>query len=181
MPVAINDMELDVIMFKLMTDVVDEVTWKLLEQLKDKINTIVYNPYHPKKYVRHKYNGGLLENWIKTPALAAGRTITGMIDQDPYSMILDQGEEIDEWPYSYPSIHGSKYTKKDGDQYEKDIRETLSEIIIKGWSGSRFGKIGFWKTPRDFWSPFIELLNNGTVEGYIEKAFRSRGIKYIKN
>jgi hypothetical protein len=108
--------------------------------------------------------GGLLGSFEKDDASLMGRDVEAIIDQNPISMVND--------PENY--IHGSN------EWIMSDIREILTDIIIEGSSGPRFGETGFWREPRDFWQPFIELIDNGTCDKYIQLEARKRGIELIK-
>jgi len=158
-----NDMQLQQVMINDLNSIIDEVTEKLLKNLQDSIETIVYGAGEPTTYKRNRMDGGLQGSFEKEDAQTAGLAVNSKIDHDPMSMKLD----VDNY------VHGSN------DWYRNDIRDILAEIIIEGKSGPRFGKKGFWREPRDFWEPFIKELNkNGNK--FIEEAFIRRGIISIK-
>lgn len=161
MPIVNNDDELMMFFIKDAQEVVDEVTFKLLEVLKDYIMQIVYRPYRPKVYPRLMYNGGLLEDWVKTPSVVSGNEVYSIIEEDPYNMLLNKKE----------FIHGSLV------KGENDIRRYLSEIIIEGESGPLFGE-GFWRQPRDFFEPFLSYVDKN-VDRLIRESFKKRGIQLI--
>jgi len=147
--------------------IIDVVTMKLLDKLSGDsglLEQIVYSPYNPSEYSRQGRTGGLLGEWDKTNAIANGNIISSEITEYP--------DRLNHDPEDF--IHGSNYSKL-GD----DIREVLSEIVFEGKSGPFWGE-GFWRSPRDAWTPFIALLDDGTVDKMLENEFRIRGIKYIK-
>lgn len=163
MPVN-NDDDLMRILVSDMNSIIDSVSAKLIARLEEYIQSEVYNAYSPKVYERQGANGGLLGNWEQVPNDIRGNVITSIIrENEPTQLALDSDN----------FIHGSNFWSKD------DIRDLLAEIVIMGKSGPLFGD-GPWRFPRDFWTPFIKLLDDGTVDTLIETEFKKRGIKYIK-
>ena len=164
-----NDMQLQQVILNDLTHIINEVAGRLLKNLQDSIETIVYDAGTPSIYDRNKMDGGLQGSFERLNAKTTGLTVESKVEQNPMSMKLD--------PENY--IHGSNDWKKYGD----DIRDILADIIINGrignpHVGNRFGN-GFWREPRDFWEPFMKELNkNGNK--FIESAFRMRGIVYKK-
>jgi len=162
-----NDKQLETLMMIQLTEIINEVTFLLLEKLEDNIQKYVYaRKRKPAKYKRRKWNGGLLEEWEMNSAVARGRKATAEISENP--------EVMHNVPEKY--VHGSLYNKKYG---LTDVREFISKMIIEGTSGDIFGD-GYWMQERDFWSPTMKLLENGWIEKQIEKSFRKRGIKFQK-
>ena len=143
----------------MINDVADEVWMNLNEE----IQYDVYDVYTPKSYDRLGVNGGLLNEFDKTHPSITGNTITSEIGDNPDRLTLD--------PDNF--IHGSNYWSTE------DIRDLLIEIITQGKSGPLFGQ-GPWRAPRDFWTPFIQKLDNGFVFDLIEKAMTSRGLVWIR-
>ena len=157
-----NDMQLQAVILNDLNHIINEVAGRLLENLQDSIETIVYDAGTPTTYDRNKMDGGLQGSFERLNAKTTGLTVESKVEQNPMSMKLD--------PENY--IHGSD------DWIMDDIRGILADIIIEGKSGPKFGN-GFWREPRDFWEPFIkELDKNGNK--FIEEAFRNRGIIYTK-
>jgi len=162
-----NDKQLETLMMIQLTEIINEVTFLLLEKLEDNIQKYVYaRKRKPAKYKRRKWNGGLLEEWEMNSAVARGRKATAEISENP--------EVMHNVPEKY--VHGSLYNKKYG---LTDVREFISKMIIEGTSGDIFGD-GYWMQERDFWSPTMKLLENGWIEKQIEKSFRKSGIKFQK-
>lgn len=158
-----NDAALTAMIISDMTEIIDSLTEKLLEKLKLKIEEVVYTPFNPKEY-RRQGDRGLRNEWDKTPPKVSGNVIQTEIGENP--MKLTVGPEY--------FVHGSYYWEP-----MDDIRNILAEIVIGGKSGKLFGE-GFWREPRDFWTPFIQLLEDGTVDKMIESEFKSRGIPFKK-
>lgn len=157
-----------------MTGIIDVVAKKLLEKLKEKIEEIVYDGHRPVEYNRLRENGGFKGIWDKTKANASGNIVTSEIDQDPMKMDLDQDEDH--------SVHGSTYHGM-----VWDIRDSLAEMLIRGQSGKpkigsrfNFAKVNWWIDGRDYWTPFVVMLNDGTADKMIEDEFKARGIPYKK-
>jgi hypothetical protein len=167
-----NDLTLDILLKQDMQIIINEVSADLLDALKKNIQSIVYNPFHPKKYERQKGSGGFLGSWDKTNSEIKGKNIESLITND-----LDNGGTVmAHSPNDF--IHGSNYSIL-GD----DVRNVLAEIINEGKSGSYFDWTEpphWWKSPRMFWQATEELILNGWVDGQIEKAFRRHGIKFRK-
>lgn len=158
-----NDQDLTNALISEMTSIIDKVVDQLLEKLKIKIEEVVYSPFRPKKYHRQG-DRGLRNEWDKTPAKVTGNVVQAEIAENP--MKLTVGPEY--------FVHGSHYWEP-----MEDIREILAEIVIEGKSGDFFGE-GFWRQPRNFWEPFLKLLEDGTVDRMIETEFKSRGIPFKK-
>ena len=162
-----NDDLLESVLTSLLIEIIDEVTIQIMEKLEEFIEDIVYDPYSPKVYPRQAEIGGLLNAWDVTKAVASRNEVVAEIKDDPYSMAHDAGN----------FIHGSNYWVR------KDIRNMLIDIVIKGLSGPIFDSENgdpWWKEPRDFWTPFVKLVESGKINKMIERAFRSRGIKFKK-
>jgi len=153
-----NDAMLEDLLLIELQGMINEVSEQMLEKLQELIQTEVYDDF-PSMYQRQGMNGGLLGSFEKSDANIIGREIESLIDQNIMDMTLE--------PENY--IHGSYEWHTD------DIRDLLTEIIVEGKSGDRFGS-GFWTRPRDFWKPFIELLENGTCDTLLIKAAKKRGI-----
>ncbi len=164
-----SDMELNQILLGEMAGIVDEVAEQLLDKLISDsgfIEQIVYGAGIPNWYQRNKKSGGLLGEWDTVPIKITGNTVTGEVKEFPERMKFNPSE----------FVHGSYYWVEG----ITDIRKLLVDFITEGWSGPLFGETGFWLGSRDFWTPFVKLLEDGTVSKMFEKAFRSRGIKFKK-
>jgi len=171
-----NDMQLQVVILNDLNSIIDEVAGKLLKNLQDSIEEVVYGAGTPAPkelggYERQGMDGGIQGSFETSTAVTMGRNVEAWIEHDPMSMTLDKDEHI----------HGSDF------QVPEDVRSILADIIIGGmFGGNNYDerayssyKQGFWTEPRDFWEPFIQELNkNGNK--FIEEAFKSRGIRYIK-
>ena len=172
-----NDIQLQAVILNDLNGIIDEVAGRLLENLQDSIETIVYDAGTPAPkevggYERQKMDGGIQGSFETSTAVTMGNQyVEAWIEHDPMSMTLDKDKHI----------HGSDF------QIPEDVRSILADIIIGGmFGGSNYDekayssyKQGFWTEPRDFWEPFMNELNkNGNK--FIEEAFKSRGIRYIK-
>lgn len=155
-----NDADLTALLIADMEGVIDAITNTLLEKLKEKIQEIVYDSYDPIWYPRQGERG-LGNEWEKTDAHSEGNIVESEISENPMKLNTDSDN----------FIHGSNFWNLN------DIRDLLAEIVIEGESGPLFGS-GPWTFPRDFWTPFIELLEDGTIEKIIEKEFKLRNIKF---
>jgi len=164
-----NDDALNAIVMKDLYDIVDEVADQLLEKLKEKIDEEVYGAGSPSKYIRRMDNGGLRGSFEKSNTIKSMQSVTNSIEHFPETMDLDSDN----------NVHGSNFWEGG-----KDIRNILVDMVINGGSGTphvgdRFGS-GFWTDSRDFWTPFLEMLKDGTVNKLIENAFDKRGIIWIR-
>jgi len=167
MPQYYNDEQLTKGLVSIMSGVMESVAQKLLDLLADDaglIDTIIYQANSPKAYARQGDSGGLLGMWEKKPLKSSGRGISYQIYADSDLLSHDPDD----------FIHGSNYWIG-GD----DIRDMLIDLVAGGGSGPLFGS-GFWTAARDFWTPFLEMLENGTVNKILESEFKKRGIVYIK-
>jgi hypothetical protein len=156
-----NDPQLQAAILRDLKDIVDEVTLGLLKKLRQSMKDEVYDADTPNWYFRYKDNGGLLGSFFKSPTTINSLTVSSSVDHVPNSMVHN--------PKRF--THGSNYWTTD------DIRPYLVDIIINGKSGGLFGD-GFWRRPRNFWQPVIDMLTDGTADKMIEQAFNSRGIKW---
>ena len=163
-----NDIQLQAVILNDLNGIIDEVAGKLLKNLQDSIEEIVYGAGEPAPaelggYERQGMDGGIQGSFETSTAVTMGRNVEAWIEHDPMSMTLDE----------LKNIHTSR---------GNDVRSILADIIIKGNYDDEFyatDKYGFWREPRDFWEPFIQELNkNGSK--FIESAFRMRGIVYTK-
>ena len=165
MPIVDNDDALTKLLSETMMSVVESVADRLLEELVGPdgfIEDIVYGAGAPSFYSRQGMNGGLSGMWDTKK----GTGIQAIVYEDSDTLSLDQDN----------FIHGSNYPKS---KPPNDIRGALIDMIIGGGSGPLFGE-GWWRGRRDFLTPFLELLENGTIERMIEAEFKLRGINYIR-
>jgi len=180
MPQMKNDAELLAIMKMDIASIINDVTEVVQSKLKKKIETEVYNKKHPKWYVRRKEDGGLLGTFTRSSAKSAGNKIWAEISPSIGNMV------------NKPDLftHGSHFWGG-----ITDIRHLLVDIIVRGLSGPLFnqhritgsdGKLtegtpGWWTYPRDFWTPTVDLLYDGTwmpnkMEPMFSKKFGRQGI-----
>lgn len=170
-----SDAELLVKIQQDMKIIIDEATEILLERLKKKIETEVYNKREPKKYVRRKENEGLLDSWTKSEAQIIGKIVQSEVSPDIDRLYLDSDN----------FTHGSNYWPDEAGV--TDIRHLLNEIVIKGTSGPIFDKgrtkgsddgiPGWWRSPRDFYHPIVDLVQGTWMTNKIAALFRKHGIK----
>lgn len=157
MPSFDNDDALNADIVRVMSEIINEVAEKLVEKLQEIIQDVVYDPFTPEVYQRQGMNGGFIGSWTDSSETnTMGNIVTSTIESDPSKMNINRED----------FIHGSALSNG----YISDIRDVLAEIINEGHSGDLFGD-GFWREPRIFWEPFLQLLNDGTVEFYDRKCF----------
>jgi len=159
-----NDDQLRAVLLHDLSQIVNDVAQEIFLLLKEKIKEAVYDSNDPHTYERRGEDGGLLGSWVVNSTSNIGRgKIKATIEQDPFLLELNRED----------FVHGSAYS-----DYYSDIRDTLSEIIIEGKSGSLFGD-GFWREKRDFWTPLINQLDGGAFDRIVAEAFAKRGISFI--
>jgi hypothetical protein len=142
---------------------IDQLSDIILKKMKDNIKTIVYGAGTPSKYKRQGLNGGFLGSWMYIQQWDFGNVLAkSTIFMNPDALRLDQAN----W------IHGSSYNKKDGTHYESDIRKVLDSMIIEAGDlvGNKFG-YGWWKEPRDFFSPTLEYVEKDILQSEIKTVF----------
>jgi hypothetical protein len=162
MPI-LNDAQLNQILLDDFKDIIEKVSKVLFQKLRDSIEEKVYDAGFPAAYIRYRDDGGLLGSFLKDNTSIDGQTVKTSIYQDAMSMVQHiEGDRTD-------FVHGSEYWVM------TDIRSILTDIIIQGKSGPLFGQ-GFWTEERDFWTPIIELLNNGEVDRMIEASMSAHGM-----
>lgn len=158
-----NDDELNAALLNDFMGMIDELTIEFLNKLLEYIETEVYDVGSPQWYDRNKLNGGLLGSFEASNTKKVMQRIFQTIAQNPNSMILDSDE----------FIHGSNYWVMD------DIRDLLTEIVVEGKSGKLFGD-GFWRQPRDFWTPMMDFLQTAEADKIFENIMTKHGIVWKK-
>jgi hypothetical protein len=164
-----NDPELNQALIKEFQDIINKVAEEILQLLRDSIQKEVYDAGDPSIYKRQGMDGGLMGSFDKTDATVRGQMISSKVKQYPMRM-----KHV---PDNF--IHGSNFWDE-----TDDIRKILAEMIINGDIGSPhvggiFGP-GFWTMPRDFWTPLLEMLKDGTIDNMLESEFRFRGIRFVR-
>jgi hypothetical protein len=162
-----NDTIMTQVLIHDMGEIMEIVIKNLLKTMKGQIQQYVYAAYSslsnsPDKYQRQG-SAGFGESWIST-SQTAGNIITSTLEQDLNIMSLNPPD----------FIHGSLHWDPN------DIREYLVNILVENAWGSWFGENQPWMTARDFWNPFIQMLDNGEIEKEVEAQFVLRGIQFIK-
>lgn len=174
MPIEIiNDQMADMIMALDFTPIWEVICQRILDELKQEVEEIVYNSYSPKYYERQGENGGLLGDFTKLDQSTVTQYSTETIIHNEIGETEDTIAGMTNIPVEF--IHGSNYW--DGGT---DIRDILIDLVTQesGFgSGPLFGE-GIWREPRDFWASFINKLDNGRIEEMFEEELRNRGIPY---
>ena len=159
-----NDKELMAVLMNDFTEIINVVADRVLEEIvKPSIQENVYDVGNPTTYDRQGETGGLLGAWEKNDPSVTGNIINSEIAVNPLSMTLDNEN----------FIHGSQYWAMN------DVRSILAGIINDGESGNLFGN-GWWRTPRNFWSPIEIAVKNGSINKIIEDEMTKRGINWVK-
>ena len=158
-----NDAMLLLIIGEDLKVIIDELAKWLLEELQKSIEGVVYGAGNPSVYQRQRYDGGLIGSFLKKDTNRVASLIESGIEQDPTNMNVD--------PENY--IHGSLDWEMD------DVRELLTDWIIGGDSGNRFGN-GFWRAPRDFWTPIESMISDGRLDATFERLMTAHGIVFTR-
>ena len=163
-----NDAQLNAILIKDFEDIVNTVTDQIFKKLRESIEDVVYGAGIPTTYSRYKDDGGLLGSFDESQIKITGNIIEKSIDQNHLEMVRHvSGDKSD-------FTHGSEYF---GDV--DDVREFLTDWIINGDSGPLFGT-GFWREPRNFWKPIMDLFEDGSINRMVEGMMSAKGMKWIK-
>ena len=168
----LNDEETNAALLTDFAGIMYNVGEKLLLKIIESMEETVYGAGTPSWYPRLRMDGGLEYSFYHDKAVVSGQEINSDVLQDPMRMEND--------PDNY--IHGSNDYKypKGSDNLVTDVREWLTEWIIEGKSGPKFGTDGFWNKPRDFWQPIEDYINSGEADEIIEQIMNDMGIKWIK-
>jgi hypothetical protein len=178
-----SDAEMDQFMRTLFESVITKVGKQLKEKLQEVIQKEVYDKGTPKEYDRQYKRKGFYTAWYASDA--------GNLDGEIVSAIQysesDQSVTMSHNPSEF--VHGSNHWIH-GD----DIRPYLADIIMNGrFTGSpHVGKIfdrsvklqpadpiPWWFLPRDFWTPFLTMLNNGEADSLIKLELNRMGINLV--
>lgn len=158
--------------------IVIKVAESVVDVLKGFVQSEVYNVYEPKVYERQHADGGFYGSWtyddIKVGAgsLLNSREFGTTIFSDPDEMTLD--------PMNF--IHGSPIGGMFGDI---DRRDEMDAAIAESFHKDPRHDVhtkdgsGAWEKPRDYWTPFIDLMDLGIFEDIFEEECRKIGITLI--
>ena len=172
-----SDIEMDKFMTDLFEDVINKVGQEIMKDLQEIIQDKVYDFATPKKYQRQYKKGGLYSAWYVPKAKPDGYEVETKLEHVPQTMKKHVSGDF---------IHGSDHWK-----YGDDIRNILADIIINGGIGTPHVGPYFdstlegeedtpwWKLPRDFWTPFIKMLDKGEVDLLIKIELNKMGIGFM--
>ena len=145
--------------------VVNEVAEEMYEELMTLLDQVVYT-HAPSVYRSGDVgeavgdgDGRLAGSFFIKEVEQVGRMIQTEIYHDPRMLDYSPGD----------FVHGSKYWDPN------DARPYIAQMIIEGSSGPIFGD-GWWTVARDFWTPFIKMKTDGTMDKMFKKHFKKYGI-----
>lgn len=115
------------------------------------------------KYMRLGKDGGLMGSFVASDAKIVGDKVVGEVYYDETLIYVD--------PVIY--THGSY------EWYTTDISDIFPYLVIEGKSGELFGR-GWWTEPRDFWTPFIEEIENGNFDHVLSTELFKLKVSYKK-
>lgn len=177
-----NDTELINAIKNDLSHIVNDVSKKMRDVVKQNVVFEVYAQHTPRMYKRRGKTGGFLGSWISDPVPESG-DIYSIIRSDPDSMDLDAENYVH--GQNPNSIMAFDYPYSSGDR-----RSRMAEIIAMGTdydfyvdadSESYMGsEDNWWTRPRDYWSPSLQYLNDGGTDLDVIAAFNKRNIKFIK-
>jgi hypothetical protein len=176
MDFIMNDIELTAQMHLDFVMIVDAVSDRVLNEIvKPSISEHVYRTYldgTPRKYDRLGENGGFLGSWQSTVSGEEGNSIKATIESNPEKMVFEPD-----------GAHHS------GADFMTDVRSYMSEVILNGtdWAFEpQHGQNGWWQESwyngegRDFWTPIVEALHNGSIDKIIEVEMSKMGFNFRK-
>ena len=165
MPIVNNDTELILAFEKDLDEIIENVTEKVLQDLKDIIQNVVYDPY-TQKVQEYQRTMQFKDSWEKDQINSFKPSLNGV---EIENRVFNNFTKMLFVPLLYQ--HGSDLSG--------DISKYLAEILNEGKTGSIFGSANppaWWRTDRPFWDVFIQQMNNGSVFRYIEQEFNRKGI-----
>ena len=163
-----NDIQLMAAFSAEMTAIVDELTEWLLTQVRMSVEANVYSYPEGSMYERLGADGGFLGAWGKEVAKFASSYIESMVGIDPLGALQLEGATAMQYN---PDMH------QHGNSVGDDRREGLAQLIESG-TGYDFG--GNAAIPRDFWSPIIQIVEDGSLDVVLENLFGKHGIRFTK-
>jgi len=171
-----SDVEMNTFMMQVFEDVINKVGKQIMKDLQEIMQKEVYDFATPKKYNRQYKKGGLYSAWYVPDAKVSGYNVETKLEHTPGTMTVDSDN----------FIHGSNHWRGG-----TDIRDILADMIINGGSGNPHvgpyfdstlegeEDIPWWKLPRDFWTPFIKMLDKGEVDLLIKIELNKMGIGFV--
>ena len=143
-----NPAQMQAIMNKICSQVLNYVIDKIIEENRELINSIVYGAGQPQEYNRtYEFRDSWGGNVVNT-----GKGITATFEQDVSKLSYDPDY----------NIHGSLESGF--------IGEYLADIIYNGGSGYKFGN-GYWMEQRDVWKPLLDAIDN-KLDKWIDEGFK---------
>lgn len=161
-----NDDMFEHILMEELEDTMEDISDTILREVKKNIQEIVYDPYEDDivSYKRWGETGGFIGSWIKTP-LHEHLAVSYEIWSNPERMHV-----------GFPS-HESK---NGGDR-----RSIMTESIIRGinwdfsYKNKQKGRRAWWKYPRNFWKPTIDVLKDSFFDNSVAQGIYRRTGWYI--
>lgn len=136
-----------------MTQALNYTMEQIVARNKELILKIIYDNYSPKSYERTRE---FLESWkyeIHTFRRTGLSMVSATFEQNLESMSVNNEK----------AQHGSPFIY--GEDWWKDSREYLADIIYNGKSGKVFGR-GPWTRKRDVWTPLIQSVESKIYKWY---------------
>lgn len=173
-----NDDKLAQVMSSDLRKIVEKVAETVVELLKGYVQAMVYDVYEPEVYERQHANGGFYGSWtyddieIKGGGLLRSAEFSTKIFSDPDEMILDPMNFIHGSPIGGGFGNIDRRDEMDAAIAESFHRDPRHDFHTKNGSGA-------WEKPRDYWSPFIDMMDLGTFEEIFETECKRFGITLI--
>lgn len=176
-----NDDKLAQVMSADLRKIVEKVAETVVELLKGYVQTRVYDVWHPPDdgYVRqHEIGkGGFYESWtfedIKdSGGMSRSREFSTIILSDPDLMELDPLNFVHGFPIGGGFGNIDRRGELDAAIAESFHRDPRHDFHTEDGRGA-------WEKPRDYWSPFIDVMDLGTFEEIFEAECKRFGITLI--
>jgi hypothetical protein len=177
-----NDDKLSRVMFIDFKEIVARVAEAVVELLKGYVQAKVYDVWHPPEggYVRqHEIGkGGFYESWVYDDIETIGgkslrsAEFSTKIFSDPMEMEFDPMNFVHGSPIGGGFGNIDRRDEMDAAIAESFHRDPRHDIHTEDGSGP-------WEKPRDYWSPFIDVMDLGTFEEIFEEECKKFGITLI--
>jgi hypothetical protein len=163
MTIINNDNELSQAIGKDMEKALKVVSNYLVNQTRMSVEEKVYYAWPATKwYDRLEGKGGFLGSWDSEISPFDGTSVKSKIFSNPEKMVYN-GSKFQ---------HGNDFTDR-----RKDLAEYIAEGTHYDWLGDSPNDTSF---ARDYWTPVLEQLDDGSVERVLENSMKSLKINFTK-
>lgn len=153
--------EFESVVMDSLSGVIDDIIDNITKENEDLIDSIVYAAGSPNFYERQVDGQNFKSAWDSENKRTKSNEIDGKFFYEPKNLSLDKSK----------FVHGSEYNG-----YSSDVRKVLADIIYEGLSGDLFGEDGYWREPRDAWTPLIKKIEEN-FDKWVISAFNKHGFE----